>query len=207
MPRHARQVHACCFRVPTGISRRCRAPMTPSRRSRSMISASTSIPIQMEIISSEQMLDAYSSVGMPLMYRHWSFGKHFLYRGTPLPQGPARPRLRARHQLQSLHRLPDGRKHHGHAGPGDRACRLRPQPFLQEQLPVPAVDRRRRHPELSGFRQELHHPLRGTAWHRRGGAYPRRRPRADGAGRVQVPPPAAALLGKGARRHSRATGI
>jgi stage V sporulation protein R len=36
-------------------------------------------PVQMEIISSEQMLDAYSSVGMPLMYPHWSFGKHFLY--------------------------------------------------------------------------------------------------------------------------------
>ncbi|MDZ5453297.1 SpoVR family protein [Labrys sp. ZIDIC5] len=36
-------------------------------------------PVQMEIISSEQMLDAYSSVGMPLMYRHWSFGKHFLH--------------------------------------------------------------------------------------------------------------------------------
>ena len=36
-------------------------------------------PAQMEIISSEQMLDAYSSVGMPLMYSHWSFGKHFLY--------------------------------------------------------------------------------------------------------------------------------
>ena len=35
-------------------------------------------PGQIEIISSEQMLDAYSSVGMPLMYRHWSFGKHFL---------------------------------------------------------------------------------------------------------------------------------
>lgn len=35
-------------------------------------------PVQMEIISSEQMLDAYSSIGMPLMYRHWSFGKHFL---------------------------------------------------------------------------------------------------------------------------------
>jgi len=34
---------------------------------------------QLEIISSEQMLDAYSSVGMPLMYRHWSFGKHFIY--------------------------------------------------------------------------------------------------------------------------------
>jgi spore cortex formation protein SpoVR/YcgB (stage V sporulation) len=33
---------------------------------------------QVEIISSEQMLDAYSSIGMPLMYRHWSFGKRFL---------------------------------------------------------------------------------------------------------------------------------
>ncbi len=34
-------------------------------------------PNQVEIISSEQMLDAYSSHGMPLMYRHWSFGKLF----------------------------------------------------------------------------------------------------------------------------------
>jgi len=34
-------------------------------------------PNQVEIISSEQMLDAYSSHGMPLMYHHWSFGKHF----------------------------------------------------------------------------------------------------------------------------------
>src|SRR5215813_15351338 len=34
-------------------------------------------PNQIEIISSEQMLDAYSSHGMPLMYRHWSFGKIF----------------------------------------------------------------------------------------------------------------------------------
>ena len=34
---------------------------------------------QIEIISSEQMLDAYSSVGMPLMYNHWSFGKRFIH--------------------------------------------------------------------------------------------------------------------------------
>ncbi|HEY2446997.1 MAG TPA: SpoVR family protein [Rhizomicrobium sp.] len=34
-------------------------------------------PNQIEIISSEQMLDAYSSLGMPLMYSHWSFGKLF----------------------------------------------------------------------------------------------------------------------------------
>ena len=34
-------------------------------------------PNQIEIIGTEQMLDAYSSIGMPLFYKHWSFGKHF----------------------------------------------------------------------------------------------------------------------------------
>src|SRR3954449_5409289 len=32
---------------------------------------------QIEIITAEQMLDAYASTGMPLFYKHWSFGKHF----------------------------------------------------------------------------------------------------------------------------------
>ena len=35
-------------------------------------------PNQIEIISAEQMLDAYSSIGMPLFYKHWSFGKQFV---------------------------------------------------------------------------------------------------------------------------------
>lgn len=35
-------------------------------------------PIQLEIISAEQMMDAYASSGMPVNYRHWSFGKHFM---------------------------------------------------------------------------------------------------------------------------------
>ena len=35
-------------------------------------------PNQLEIISSEQMMEAYASIGMPVNYRHWSFGKHFL---------------------------------------------------------------------------------------------------------------------------------
>lgn len=35
-------------------------------------------PNQVEIISSEQMLEAYCSIGMPLMYQHWSFGKRFV---------------------------------------------------------------------------------------------------------------------------------
>lgn len=34
-------------------------------------------PNQIEVITFEQMLDAYSSIGMPLMYKHWSFGKRF----------------------------------------------------------------------------------------------------------------------------------
>jgi stage V sporulation protein R len=34
-------------------------------------------PNQIEIISTEQMLDAYSSLAMPLIYHHWSFGKLF----------------------------------------------------------------------------------------------------------------------------------
>jgi spore cortex formation protein SpoVR/YcgB (stage V sporulation) len=34
-------------------------------------------PSQIEVITSEQMLDAYASTGMPLFYNHWSFGKHF----------------------------------------------------------------------------------------------------------------------------------
>ena len=30
-----------------------------------------------EIVTSEQMLDAYASTGLPVMYKHWSFGKKF----------------------------------------------------------------------------------------------------------------------------------
>jgi stage V sporulation protein R len=48
-------------------------------------------PNQIEVITSEQMLDAYSSIGMPLMYKHWSFGKHF-----------ARDEMLYRHGLRNL---------------------------------------------------------------------------------------------------------
>ncbi|MGO2508112.1 MAG: SpoVR family protein [Vibrio hibernica] len=33
---------------------------------------------QIEVITAEQMMDAYSSVGMPINYHHWSFGKKFI---------------------------------------------------------------------------------------------------------------------------------
>ncbi|HEX2134864.1 MAG TPA: SpoVR family protein [Microvirga sp.] len=36
-------------------------------------------PSRIEVITAEQMLDAYASIGMPLFYKHWSFGKHFAH--------------------------------------------------------------------------------------------------------------------------------
>lgn len=35
-------------------------------------------PNQIDIVTSEQMLDAYAGHGMPVMYKHWSFGKSFI---------------------------------------------------------------------------------------------------------------------------------
>ena len=33
---------------------------------------------QIEVISSEQMLDAYASAGLPVGYPHWTYGKEFI---------------------------------------------------------------------------------------------------------------------------------
>ena len=35
-------------------------------------------PNQIEIVTSEQMLDAYSLIGLPTSYPHWKFGKDFV---------------------------------------------------------------------------------------------------------------------------------
>src|SRR5262252_9555467 len=44
-------------------------------------------PNQIEIITSEQMLDAYASGGLPLLYKHWSFGKHFVHEEASYRRG------------------------------------------------------------------------------------------------------------------------
>ena len=44
-------------------------------------------PNQIEVISSEQMLDAYASIAMPLFYKHWSFGKHFAFHEASYRKG------------------------------------------------------------------------------------------------------------------------
>lgn len=35
-------------------------------------------PNQIEVITAEQMMDAYAGVGMPIGYNHWTFGKKFI---------------------------------------------------------------------------------------------------------------------------------
>jgi spore cortex formation protein SpoVR/YcgB (stage V sporulation) len=35
-------------------------------------------PNQIEVITTEQMMDAYASIGMPIGYNHWTFGKKFI---------------------------------------------------------------------------------------------------------------------------------
>lgn len=44
-------------------------------------------PNQIEVITSEQMLDAYSAVGMPINYSHWSFGKQFVRESEAYKKG------------------------------------------------------------------------------------------------------------------------
>ena len=73
-------------------------------------------PNQIEIISAEQMIDAYASVGMPIGYNHWSFGKNFVTIEKNYQQGA----LGLAYEL-----VINGRKHHGHASAGHRACVLR----------------------------------------------------------------------------------
>lgn len=44
-------------------------------------------PNQFEIISSEQMLDAYSLIGLPISYSHWKFGKDFVMNQNQYKKG------------------------------------------------------------------------------------------------------------------------
>src|SRR5450631_881252 len=44
-------------------------------------------PNQMEVITSEQMLDSYISAGLPVNYAHWSFGKHYLIENAKYRSG------------------------------------------------------------------------------------------------------------------------
>lgn len=44
-------------------------------------------PNQFEIVSSEQLLDAYSLVGLPISYSHWKFGKDYVINSNDYKKG------------------------------------------------------------------------------------------------------------------------
>ena len=167
-----------------------------------MTSASTSIPNQMEIISSEQMLDAYSSIGMPLMYRHWSFGKHFVYEEQLYRKG--RRGLAYEIVINSnpciIYLMEENTMAMqalvtAHAAFGHNHF-FKNNYLFRQWTDAGAIL------ELHGVRQGLHRALRGAARHRGGGGDPRCRPCADGARRVPLSPAAAPVLGEGARAAS-----
>ena len=69
------------------------------------------------------MLDAYASVGLPLMYRHWSFGKRFAYHETLYRKGLQGLAYEIVINSNPVHLLHHGRELHDHADAGHRACR------------------------------------------------------------------------------------
>ncbi len=79
-------------------------------------------PNQIEVIRSDQMMDAYSSVGMPINYNHWSFGKSFL----STEQNYQRGRMGLAYEIvinsnPCIAYLMEENTHHDHAGISDCA--------------------------------------------------------------------------------------
>jgi len=87
-------------------------------------------PNQIEVITAEQMLDAYASAGMPLFYRHWSFGKRFAQH-----EGVYRAGLQGlAYEIvinSTLHKLHHGGEHRHDAGSGDRPRGIRAQSLFK----------------------------------------------------------------------------
>ena len=71
----------------TGTSPRCNVSTMPAKRIARTELGLNIYPNQIEIITSEQMLDAYASGGLPLLYKHWSFGKHFAHEEASYRRG------------------------------------------------------------------------------------------------------------------------
>ena len=86
-PRHDRDRPTAVSGRRLGLSGRCSASATPAKQVARDELGLDVYPNQIEVITAEQMLDAYSSVGMPLFYKHWSFGKHFAFQEASYRKG------------------------------------------------------------------------------------------------------------------------
>ena len=72
------------------------------------------------------MLDVYTAHGMPLTYRHWSYGKRFLQHENSYRRGYSSLAYEVVIQFQPVYLLPHGGEYGDDAGPGDCACGVRP---------------------------------------------------------------------------------
>ena len=120
-----RQAAACSTRVRTGSFDTLRNSYDAIERIAAEELKLEIYPNRIEVITAEQMLDVYTSHGMPLIYKHWSFGKRFVGHENAYKPRPDGPRLRGGDQLKSLHQLSDGGEQRHHAGAGDCACGVR----------------------------------------------------------------------------------
>ncbi len=110
-------------------------------------------PNQIEVITAEQMMDAYASVGMPIGYNHWSYGKHFLSTEKNYKRGQMGLAYEIVINSDPCIAYLMEENTQCHAGAGDRARLLRAQLLLQGQLPVPHLDRCQLDHRLPGVRQ------------------------------------------------------
>lgn len=113
-------------------------------------------PNQIEIITSEQMMDAYSSIGMPINYNHWSFGKKFIQTEQTYKHG----QMGLAYEIvinsdPCIAYLMEENTVTMQALVMAHAC-LRPQLLLQRQLSIPNLDRCQLDHRLPAVCQKLH---------------------------------------------------
>ena len=106
--------------APTGTSTCSSATTRAIAKSRREFGLDT-YPNQIEIITSEQMLDAYASSGLPVGYPHWSYGKEFIRNEQAYRRGMQGLAYEIVINSDPVHRVPDGREHDDDAGARHRA--------------------------------------------------------------------------------------
>ncbi len=151
-------------------------------------------------------MDAYASVGMPINYRHWSFGKHFLSTEKSYKRGqmglayeivinsnPCIAYLMEENTM-TMQALVIAHACYGHNSFFKGNYLFRPGPMP-------------RHHRLPGVRQELHRRVRGALRARRGGRTARLLPRADELRRRPLQASAETFAVQGGGAAARARGV
>jgi hypothetical protein len=163
--RHEQEPHLGVLRMVVPAAREVRSGDRPLARD---VYGLDTYANQIEVISSEQMIDAYSSVGLPINYPHWSFGKQFVATEQTYRRGQmglayeivinSDPCIA---YLMEENTLPMQALVIAHACYGHNS-------FFQGQLSLPHLDQRRCDHRLPGLRAALHRRVRGALRRSRG---------------------------------------